>query len=58
MIISIVLLLLALVLFGFGFAMHLLWIAAAVVLIVWILGFARHRRGRQGGGRRYAGNRR
>ncbi|MEU5189008.1 hydrophobic protein [Streptomyces klenkii] len=58
MIILIILLLLALVLLGFGFAMHLLWIAAAVVLIVWILGFARHRRGRNSSGRRYAGNRR
>ncbi|WP_370417661.1 hydrophobic protein [Streptomyces sp. QH1-20] len=57
MIILIALLLLALALFGFGFVMPLLWIAAAVVLIVWILGFARHRRGRQGG-RRYAGNHR
>ncbi|MFV8132788.1 hydrophobic protein [Streptomyces syringium] len=58
MIILIALLLLALALFGFGLVMPLLWIAAAVVLIVWILGFARHRRGRQGGGRRYAGNHR
>ncbi|MET9413250.1 hydrophobic protein [Streptomyces klenkii] len=57
MIALIVLLLLALVLLGFGFVVHLLWIAAAVVLIVWILGFARHRHGRSGG-RRYAGNRR
>ncbi|MGX8904263.1 hydrophobic protein [Streptomyces netropsis] len=57
MIILIALLLLALALFGFGFVMPLLWIAAAVVLIVWILGFARHRRGRRGG-RRYAGNHR
>ncbi|MFC5143494.1 hydrophobic protein [Streptomyces aureoversilis] len=58
MMILIALLLLALVLFGFGFVVPLLWIAAAVVLIVWILGFARHRRGRQGSGHRYAKNRR
>ncbi|MET9644823.1 hydrophobic protein [Streptomyces syringium] len=57
MIILIALLLLALALFGFGFVVPLLWVAAAVVLIVWILRFARHRRGRQGG-RRYAGNHR
>ncbi|MEW2574947.1 hydrophobic protein [Streptomyces syringium] len=55
--IALLLLALALALFGFGFVMPLLWIAAAVVLIVWILRFARHRRGRQGG-RRYAGNHR
>ncbi|ARZ72461.1 hydrophobic protein [Streptomyces sp. HU2014] len=58
MIFLLVLLLLALVLFGFGFVVPLLWIAAAVVLIVWILGFARHRRGHRGRGRRYAGSRR
>jgi hypothetical protein len=33
-------LLLVLILFGAGFALHLLWIAAAVVLVLWIVGFA------------------
>ena len=32
-------LLLALILGGVGFAVHALWIAAVVVLIVWIIGF-------------------
>ncbi|MFI1252768.1 hydrophobic protein [Streptomyces netropsis] len=46
-----VLLLLALLLFGFGFTMHVLWFAAALVLIVWIVGFGRRTRSR--GGFRY-----
>jgi hypothetical protein len=33
-------LLLVLVLFGAGFAIHLLWIAAVVLLVLWIVGFA------------------
>ena len=33
-------LLLVLILFGAGFAVHLLWIAAVVCAIVWIVGFA------------------
>ena len=33
-------LLLVLILFGAGFAVHLLWIAAAVVLVLWLVGFA------------------
>jgi hypothetical protein len=33
-------LLLVLILFGAGFAVHLLWIAAAIFLVVWIVGFA------------------
>ena len=33
-------LLLVLILFGAGFAVHLLWIAAVVCSIVWIVGFA------------------
>ena len=33
-------LLLVLFLFGAGFAVHLLWIAAVVFAIVWIVGFA------------------
>lgn len=32
-------LVLALLLFGFGFSIHLLWIIAAVVLAVWLIGF-------------------
>lgn len=33
-------LLLVLVLFGAGFALHVLWIAAVVFAVVWIVGFA------------------
>jgi hypothetical protein len=36
----ILLALLVLVLFGAGFAVHLLWIAAVVLAIVWIASFA------------------
>jgi hypothetical protein len=32
-------LLLAALLFGVGFAAHFLWIIAAVVLVVWLIGF-------------------
>jgi hypothetical protein len=32
--------LLVLLLFGAGFAVHLLWVAAAVVLVLWLVGFA------------------
>jgi hypothetical protein len=32
-------LLLAALLFGVGFAAHLLWIIAAIVLVVWLIGF-------------------
>lgn len=32
--------LLVLVLFGLGFAVHLLWIAAVLFFIFWIIGFA------------------
>jgi hypothetical protein len=32
-------LLLAAVLFGVGFAWNLLWIIAAIVLVVWLIGF-------------------
>ena len=45
------LLLLAMVLFAFGFTLHLLWIAAAVVLVFWLAGFAF--RSGAGGGRWY-----
>lgn len=33
-------LLLVLILFGAGFAVHLLWIAAVVLFVVWFVGFA------------------
>ena len=35
----IVVLLLAALLFGVGFAVHFLWILAAVVLVLWLIGF-------------------
>jgi hypothetical protein len=31
--------LLALLFFGLGFALHLLWIIAVVVLVLWLIGF-------------------
>jgi len=34
-----VVLLLALLLGGFGFAVHALWLAAALLLILWLVGF-------------------
>jgi hypothetical protein len=46
-----IVLLLALVLFGVGFAVKILWIVAAVVLAVWLLGFV-VRSAPRGGGRR------
>jgi hypothetical protein len=33
-------LLLVLILFGAGFAVHVLWILAAVFLVLWLVGFA------------------
>ncbi|SDK16337.1 hydrophobic protein [Streptomyces indicus] len=44
-------LLLALVLFGAGFALKALWIAALVVLVLWLVGFMA-RTPATGGGRR------
>ncbi len=32
-------LLLALILGGLGFAVHVLWIIAAIVLVLWLIGF-------------------
>jgi len=61
MIVWVVLLLLVLMLFGVGFSIHLLWIVAVVLLIVWLLGFMRHSRssgGRRSGGRRSSWRRR
>ncbi|MCX4761788.1 hydrophobic protein [Streptomyces sp. NBC_01275] len=55
MILWILLFLLILVVFGIGFTMQALWWVAAVLLVVWIVGFAM--RGR-GGGRRSGGSRR
>ena len=34
-----IVLLVAALLFGIGFAAHLFWIIAAIVLVVWLLGF-------------------
>ena len=33
-------LLLVLIFFGLGFAVHLLWIVAVVLLVLWLVGFA------------------
>jgi hypothetical protein len=33
-------LLIVLILFGAGFALHVLWIAAAIFAVVWLVGFA------------------
>jgi hypothetical protein len=33
-------LLLVVLFFGLGFAVHLLWIAAVILLVLWIVGFA------------------
>jgi hypothetical protein len=33
-------LLVVLLLFGAGFAIHMLWIAAVILAIVWVVGFA------------------
>lgn len=32
--------LLVLLFFGLGFAMHFLWIAAVILLVLWLVGFA------------------
>jgi hypothetical protein len=44
-------LLLALVLGGAGFALHALWIVAAIVLVLWLLGFVLRSAAGTGGGR-------
>ncbi|MEY9964722.1 ABC-type bacteriocin/lantibiotic exporter with double-glycine peptidase domain [Streptacidiphilus sp. MAP12-16] len=46
MIVVILFLLLVLVLFVVSFGVHLLWIAAAVAVIAWMLGLGRYRRRR------------
>jgi len=33
-------LLVVLLFFGLGFALHLLWVAAVVLLVLWLIGFA------------------
>ncbi|GAA2436751.1 hydrophobic protein [Streptomyces mauvecolor] len=55
MLLWIVLIVLVLALFGFGFTMHVLWYVAAVLLVLWVIGF--FMRGRMGSGRS-AGSRR
>jgi hypothetical protein len=45
-------LLLVLLFFGLGFAVHLLWIAAVVLLVLWLVGFAL-RRGENAGAHRF-----
>ncbi|MEV6171358.1 hydrophobic protein [Streptomyces sp. NPDC051954] len=57
----ILLFLLILVVFGFGFTLQMLWWVAAVLLVVWLAGFAMRGRGggrRGGGSRRYGRSRR
>jgi hypothetical protein len=44
-------LLLAVVLGGAGFALHALWIIAAIVLVIWLIGFAARSAAGTGGGR-------
>ncbi|HQU27305.1 MAG TPA: hypothetical protein PLS29_09790 [Acidimicrobiales bacterium] len=50
-----VILLLALLLGGLGFAIHVLWLAAVLVLLIWLIGYALgrgERVGRRGRGYR------
>ncbi|MEU4348343.1 hydrophobic protein [Streptomyces sp. NPDC023838] len=54
-IVLIFLIVLVLAVFGFGFAVHTLWYVAAVLLVLWDIGF--FLRGRTGSGRS-AGSRR
>jgi hypothetical protein len=44
--------LLVLLFFGLGFAVHLLWIAAIVLLVLWLVGFAMGR-GESAGSNRF-----
>jgi hypothetical protein len=41
--------LLAIILFGVGFSLHILWVAAVIVALFWLIGFV----ARSGGGRWY-----
>ena len=45
-------LLLVLLFFGLGFAVHILWIAAVVLLVLWLVGFAMGR-GENAGAHRF-----
>jgi hypothetical protein len=45
-------LLLVLIFFGAGFAVHILWIAAVVLLVLWLVGFAMGR-GESAGSHRF-----
>jgi hypothetical protein len=45
-------LLLVLIFFGAGFAVHILWIAAVVLLVLWLVGFAMGR-GENAGSHRF-----
>jgi hypothetical protein len=45
-------LLLVIVFAGLGFAVHLLWVIAAVLLVLWLIGFAIGR-GENAGGRHF-----
>lgn len=45
-------LLLVFIFFGLGFAVHLLWIIAAVLLVLWVVGYAIGR-GEGAGSRRF-----
>jgi len=45
-------LLIVLLFFGLGFTLHLLWIAAAVLFVFWVLGWAIGR-GERAGARRF-----
>lgn len=44
--------LIVLLFFGLGFALHLLWIVAAVLFVLWLVGFAIGR-GESSGSRRF-----
>ncbi|HEY4021499.1 MAG TPA: hydrophobic protein [Pseudonocardiaceae bacterium] len=52
MVLILLVLLLAIVLGGVGFMVHALWIAAGVVLVLWLLGFVVRAAEGVGGGRR------
>ena len=45
-------LLIVLIVFGLGFTFHLLWILAAVLLVLWVIGFALGR-GENAGSQRF-----
>ncbi len=44
--------LIVLLFFGLGFALHFLWIVAAILFVLWLVGFARGR-GESAGNRRF-----